>query len=196
MEEFSGKKANSRLYVFSGYMYNRDNRYEYIYRCSRRHYFKCKGCLQQDGEMYTLVTEHDHPPDAALSEKLKMKQEMIKMCKNRYTNNKDIFDTISRRYPTAATSVTYNTMRSSLYREKIKYKPLFPVNFLGLHTKLQTYKPLNSIYKGKATSVKNETALIFSTDILLKELAASTEMYLDGTFSVSCFSNIVLVLFF
>ncbi|XP_020298210.1 uncharacterized protein LOC109862555 isoform X2 [Pseudomyrmex gracilis] len=184
MEEFPGKKTNSRLYVFNGYMYNRDNRYEYIYRCNRRSYFKCKGSLQQDGEMYTLIKEHDHPPDTALSEKLKMKQEMKQMCKNRYTNSKDIFDTVSRRYPVAAASVSYNTMRSPLYREKIKYKPSLPSNFLDLHTKLQTYEPLSSIYKGKATSIKNETALIFSTDILLKELAASTEMYLDGTFSI------------
>lgn len=155
VEEFPGKKTNNRLYVFNGYMYNRDSRYEYIYRCSKRRYFKCKRSLQQDGEMYTLIAEHDHSPDAALSEKLKMNQEMKQMCKNRYTKSKDIFDTVSRRYPVAAASVSYNIMRSPLYREKIKYKPSLPANFLDLRTMLQTYEPLNSICKGKATSIKN-----------------------------------------
>ncbi|KAM0727551.1 hypothetical protein ACS0PU_005800 [Formica fusca] len=184
MEKFSGKKADSYVYVFDGYIYHQDKRYQYIYRCSKRRNFKCQGRLQQEGETYTLMFEHDHPPEITATETLKMKREMKEMCKNENMNNKDIFDRVSRNYPAAAVSLTYNTMRSPLYREKIKRRPSLPISFLSLQTQLETYEPLKYIYKGKATSANDEIALIFSTDGLLKELASSTEMFLDGTFSV------------
>jgi len=117
MEEFPGKKANSRIYVFSGYIYHKDNRYQYIYRCSKRRNFKCQGKFKQEGETYTMIAEHDHPPDVTISEVLKMKKEMKEMCKNKYTSNKKIFDYVSRRYPTAAVSLSYNTVRTPLHRE-------------------------------------------------------------------------------
>lgn len=129
--------------------------------------------------------EHDHPPEVTATETLKMKSEMKKMCENGNMSNKDIFDHVSRNYPAAAVSLTYNTMRSPLYREKIKHRPSLPTNFLSLQTQLDIYEPLKNIYKGKAISVNDEIAFIFSTDVLLKELASSTEMFLDGTFSVS-----------
>ncbi|XP_071643034.1 uncharacterized protein [Temnothorax longispinosus] len=75
-------------------------------------------------------------------------------------------------------------MRSPLYRKKIKYRPSLPRNFLSLQTQLESYEPLKNIYKGKATSLIDEVAFIFSTDELLKELASSIEMFLDGTFCI------------
>lgn len=185
MEEFPGKRANSRIYTFNGYIYHKDIRCQYIYRCSKRRNFKCQGRLEQEGETYILVSVHDHPPDVTSSEVLKMKKEMKEMCKNKYISNKEIFDNVSRRYPEAAVSLSYNTIRTPLHREKIKYRPSLPINLLGLRTKLETYEPLKNIYKGEVTSPHGEIALIFSTDGLLKELASCTEMFLDGTFSVS-----------
>jgi len=131
--------------------------------------------------------EHDHQPDITTAEILKMKKEMKEMCKNAYMNNKEIFDHVSLNNPAAAVSLTYNTMRSPLYREKIKHRPSLPTNFLSLQTQLESYEPLKIIYKGKATSLNDEVAFIFSTDELLKELASSTKMFLDGTFSVSIY---------
>lgn len=185
MEEFPGKKANSRIYLYNGYIYHRDVRCHYIYRCSKRRNFKCQGRLEQEGETHVLISVHDHPPDVTSSDVLKMKKEMKEMCKNKYISNKEIFDNVSRRYPEAAVSLSYNTVRTPLYREKIKYRPSLPTNLLGLRTKLETYEPLKNIYKGEVTSIHGEIALIFSTDELLKELASCTEMFLDGTFSVS-----------
>jgi len=52
---------------------------------------------------------------------------------------------------------------------------------------LLKYEPLKEIYKGNVISTNNEIAIIFSTDVLLIALAASTEIYVDGTFSVSIF---------
>jgi len=50
---------------------------------------------------------------------------------------------------------------------------------------LLKYEPLKEIYKGNVMSTNNEIAIIFN--ILLIALAASTEIYVDGTFSVSIF---------
>ncbi|KYN21657.1 hypothetical protein ALC57_05965, partial [Trachymyrmex cornetzi] len=179
-----GKKANSNLYVFSGYIYHQDKRYQYIYRCSKRRNFKCRGRLEQRGETFIVTAEHDHPPNIRSSEILKMKREIKEMCKNRYINNKEIFDNVSRCYPEAAISLSYNTIRTPLYREKIKHRPPLPRNLLSLQTQLETYEPLKNIYKGHAMSTDGKIALIFSTNELLKQLDSSTEIYLDGTFSV------------
>jgi len=132
-----------------------------------------------------MIAEHNHPPDVTISEVLKMKKEMKEMCKNKYTSNKEIFDYVSRRYPTAAVSLSYNTVRTPLHREKIKYRSSLPTNFINLQTQFETYEPLKTIYKGKAVSINGEIALIFSTDGLLQELASCTEIFLDGTFSVN-----------
>ncbi|KYN30067.1 hypothetical protein ALC57_00477 [Trachymyrmex cornetzi] len=183
MEEFLGKKANSNLYVFSGYIYHQDKRYQYIYRCRKRRNFKCRGRLEQRGKTFIVTAEHDHPPNIRSSEMLKMKREMKEMCKNRYINNKEIFDNVSRRYLEAAISLSYNTIRTPLYREKIKHRPPLPRNLLSLQTQLETYEPLKNIYKGHAMSTDGKIALIFSTNELLKQLDSSTEIYLDGTFS-------------
>lgn len=190
MEEFPGKRTNSRIYVFSGYTYHKDKRCEYIYRCTKRRNFKCRGRLQQEGEIYTLMAEHDHPPKATSSEILKMKKEMKEMCKQRDISSKEIFDRVSRRYPTAATSLTYSTMRTILYREKMKFRPPLPSNFLNLQTQLQSYENLKDIYKDTATATSGEIAFIFSTNELLKQLGSSKEMFLDGTFSVSIYTYI------
>lgn len=60
MEEFPGKRTNSRIYTFNGYIYHKDIRCQYIYRCSKRRNFKCQGRIEQEGGMYILVSVHDH----------------------------------------------------------------------------------------------------------------------------------------
>lgn len=142
MEELPGKKAGTYIYIyiFDGYIYHKDKRNENIYRCSKRRNFKCQGRLQQEGETYILMFEHDHQPDITTAEILKMKKEMKEMCKNAYMNNKEIFDHVSRNNLAAGVSLTYNTMRSPLYREKIKHRPSLPTNFLSLQTQLESYE--------------------------------------------------------
>lgn len=56
---------------------------------------------------------------------------------------------------------------------------------------LLNYESLKDVYKGNVTSTNNEMAIIFSTNVLLDALSVSTEIYVDGTFSVS----IVLLLY-
>jgi len=65
-----------------------------------------------------------------------------------------------------------------------------------LAANLSTYGSLQRFYKGNVTSVDGKKALIFTSDELLQELQKSTELYVDGTFNVSCiFYNTVYYYF-
>lgn len=69
--------------------------------------------------------------------------------------------------------------------------PPIPNSMEKLKDCLLNYESLKDVYKGNVTSTNNEMAIIFSTNVLLDALSVSTEIYVDGTFSVS----IVLLLY-
>lgn len=81
--------------------------------------------------------------------------------------------------------ITYSSMRTILHRARSSFFPLIPDSMEKLKDCLLNYEPLKEFYKGDVVSTNNEIAVIFSTDVLLTALAASTEIYVDGTFSVS-----------
>lgn len=87
--------------------------------------------------------------------------------------------------PLVGSCITYSSMRTILHRIRNSCFPPIPNSMEELKDSLLKYEPVKEIYKGYVISTNNEIAIIFSTDILLVALAASTEIYVDGTFSVS-----------
>jgi len=83
--------------------------------------------------------------------------------------------------------LSYATLKSTLYREKIKLRPSLPNDMETLAANLLTYRPLERFYKGNVTCSDGKRALIFTSNELLQELQKSTELYVDGTFNVSSY---------
>jgi len=90
-------------------------------------------------------------------------------------------------YPETAATLSYTTLKTTLYRERLKLRPSLPKDMETLATNLSTYGPLERFYKGSVTSVDKKKALIFTSDELLQKLQKSTELYVDGTFNVSSY---------
>lgn len=89
------------------------------------------------------------------------------------------------RYPEEAITLSYATVRCTLYRERIKLRPSLPKDMETLAASLSAYVPLKGFYKDSITCNDGKIALIFTTDKLLHVLGKSTELYVDGTFNVS-----------
>lgn len=89
------------------------------------------------------------------------------------------------RDPEAAALMAFKSIRSQLNRERIKSRPKVPQSIAALAAELNHYTPISHIYKGCVTASDEKKALLFSDDKLLNALELSTEIYCDGTFSVS-----------
>ncbi|XP_029670050.1 uncharacterized protein LOC115239591 isoform X2 [Formica exsecta] len=108
---------------------------------------------------------------------------MKDMSKETDLKPKEIFDFVCRSNPLVGSCITYSSMRTILHRIRNSCFPPIPNSMEELKDSLLNYEAVKEIYKGYAISTNNEIAIIFSTDILLVALAASTEIYVDGTFS-------------
>jgi len=75
-------------------------------------------------------------------------------------------------------------MRSFLYREQIRHRPETPQTIVELEVALMNYS-IERFYKDTILSDNGYRAVLFTTDILLNALAAATEIFMNGTFSVS-----------
>jgi len=94
------------------------------------------------------------------------------------------------RYPETVIRLSYATLKSTLYRERIKLRPSLPNNMGTFAANLSTYIPLERFYKGSVTCSDGKKALIFTSNELLQELQKSTEFYVDGTFNVSSYIKV------
>jgi len=110
---------------------------------------------------------------------------MIQMCKKTTATYKEIFDTVSRKNPTVAANISFPAVRSLLVRERIKVRPSLPSTMLHLDSLFKDYESVKLIYKGYVISEDNKYSYIFTSDKLLKILSESSEIFIDGTFSVS-----------
>ncbi|GAB1867329.1 hypothetical protein CAJAP_08408 [Camponotus japonicus] len=108
---------------------------------------------------------------------------MKDMSKETSLRPKEIFDFVCRSNPLVGSHITYSSMRTILHRIRNSCFPPIPNSMAELKDSLLKYEAVKEIYKGHVISTNNEIAIIFSTDILLVALAASTEIYVDGTFS-------------
>ncbi|XP_071581238.1 uncharacterized protein [Temnothorax nylanderi] len=185
MEKVPGKRNGTAIFIYDGHVYHSDKRCNGIYRCSSRRGLNCYGVLvRNQDETYTLKTSHNHPSNETTLQEVEMKQEMLRIFRETIMKPKDIFDMVCRRNPVAAKNISYRTMRSFLYREQIRHRPEIPQTIVGLEVALMNYQPTEHIYKGTVLSDSGYRAVLFTTDTLLNALATSTEIFMDGTFSV------------
>lgn len=87
--------------------------------------------------------------------------------------------------PDAAQYLSFASMRSSMHRERIKNRPSVPVTLASLYDILKHSNIMQNIYIENIITTDGKTAIILSTDYLLQALSSTTEIYVDGTFSVS-----------
>jgi len=182
------------LYVHEGYTYNIDKRCNYIYRCAKRRTVSCTGLLVKVEEKYVLKNKYNHPSEPYVIDIFNLKHEMIRMCKETTATDKEIFDIVSRTNPIVAANISFNSVRSLLLRERIKIRPSLPSNVRDIGNLLQGYEPIKFIYKGCVISEDNKYSYIFTSDKLLKILEESSEIFIDGTFSVSISYYIIFVI--
>lgn len=72
-----------------------------------------------------------------------------------------------------------------MHRERTKSRPSVPDTLTSLYNILQNSDLIQNIYKENITTTDGKTAIILSTNYLLQALSSATEIYVDGTFSVS-----------
>lgn len=81
--------------------------------------------------------------------------------------------------------MSYASLKSTLYRERIKLRPSLPKDMETLAANLSTYALFKKFYKGSVMCSDEKVALILTSDELLQELQKSSELFIDGTFNVS-----------
>lgn len=67
----------------------------------------------------------------------------------------------------------------------MRHRPEIPKTIADLEITLRDYPPIEQFYKGTVLSDNGYRAVLFSTDMLLESLVTATELFMDGTFSVS-----------
>lgn len=72
-----------------------------------------------------------------------------------------------------------------MHRERTKSRPSVPDMLTSLYDILQNSDIMQNIYKENIITTDGKTAIILSTNYLLQALSSATEIYVDGTFSVS-----------
>src|SRR5436190_22980822 len=86
--------------------------------------------------------------------------------------------------PSVGEHLSFPSMRCSMYRERIKHRPPVPETLTSLCDMIENSDIMKNIYQGSVIS-NDKIAIILSTTDLLKDLSSATEIYVDGTFSVS-----------
>lgn len=71
-----------------------------------------------------------------------------------------------------------------MQRERMKSRPPVPDTLASLRDVLENCDIIKNVYKGSVTT-NGKSAIILSTNYLLEALSSATEIYVDGTFSVS-----------
>ncbi|XP_071634796.1 uncharacterized protein [Temnothorax longispinosus] len=184
MQVFPGRKKGTSIYVYDDYVYYWDKRYENVFRCNTRRITKCRGWAILQDNTVNVVTEHNHPRSPFMKEQIEMKQEMLERSSKTHTGLKDIFDSVCRSNPDAAEYLSFTSMRCNMRRERTKSQPRVPDTLASLYDILKNSDIIENIYKENITTSNGKTAIILSTNYLLDALASTTEIYVDGTFSV------------
>lgn len=81
--------------------------------------------------------------------------------------------------------LSFPSMRSSMHRERVKSRPSVPKTLASLRDMLDNSNILKDIYQESVTLSDDNVAIILSNSDLLEGLSSATEIYVDGTFSVS-----------
>lgn len=88
--------------------------------------------------------------------------------------------------------LSYPTIKSALNRTRAAYKPPVPNSFASLSLELEKYEACKDVYKGNVIAEDGSMGLLFSNNDLLNGLNETTELFVDGTFSVT---SVIMSLF-
>jgi len=72
-----------------------------------------------------------------------------------------------------------------MHRERMKSRPSVPDTLASLYDILENSDIMQNVFKEKVITTDGKAAIILSTNYLLQALSSTTEIYVDGTFSVS-----------
>lgn len=98
MHVFPGRKKDTRIYIYDGYLYYLDKRFDNVFRCNSRRITKCPGCIAlQENNNVTLLKEHNHPKLPLLIAQIEMKEKMLRLSRETHIGLKEIFDSVCRR---------------------------------------------------------------------------------------------------
>ncbi|XP_076301818.1 uncharacterized protein LOC143219896 [Lasioglossum baleicum] len=84
----------------------------------------------------------------------------------------------------AAAYCSFTKLRPTLHRQRANFKPTIPQSLEILYDQMKTYQPLEKLKISVVKSLKDEFAVIITTDGLLEGLKNSKEIFVDGTFAV------------
>lgn len=98
MQEVPGKREGSILYLFEGYTYHADKRYEQTFRCSTRRKTPCPAVLRKCKDQFVLEPAHTHKGDPIALKIIVTKQSMLELSRDTQLPPKEIFDTLCRKY--------------------------------------------------------------------------------------------------
>ncbi|KAK8392022.1 hypothetical protein O3P69_017561 [Scylla paramamosain] len=169
VRKIEGQRRGSTVYVFDDQAYVKDRQYnEKLYvRC---HLFKsgCHGRGHINLENSTMMVTKDS--QASYIEQMELKSH--------------VYDERCARAPaSAATSVSFESVRRTLLNERNKYLPPAPASPLEAADFLASNTMFQSFYKGVATYNDN-LALIMYEDGIEDIVMHVEEMAMDATFSV------------
>ncbi|XP_070518816.1 uncharacterized protein [Cardiocondyla obscurior] len=209
MKVISGKKSGTYNYVYDNYLYCLDGRYDNVYRCNSRKSTKCSGCVVVQDNNVKVVKEHNHSKLPFIKEQNKMKKKMLKLARETSMGLKEIFDTVCRSSTDvsifiafyinivilmftiqfssnsgAAQYLSFPSTRCILHRERTKNQPSISHTLTSLYDALESSNIMQNIRKKTIVTADGKTGIIFLTNDLLKALSLTTEIFVDGTFSV------------
>lgn len=98
MEEVEGKQSESKLYLYSGFVFHKDKRYAgKTFRCKEQQTGSCKGqvLLTETGEVVTIA-EHNHGPDYEAAELYCIKSQLVNLSRTSHGSLRDIFNDVCR----------------------------------------------------------------------------------------------------
>lgn len=75
-------------------------------------------------------------------------------------------------------------MQQAMKRLRKKIRPATFTSLVELGPNLLTYEKIGDIYIGPVTSDDGSTALLFSSEKLMRQLDKENEIFIDGTFDV------------
>ncbi|XP_076298000.1 uncharacterized protein LOC143220101 isoform X5 [Lasioglossum baleicum] len=184
MEKIAGKVKGSFVFVHNDYVYNKDHRSENIYRCNTRRTTRCCGAVMvlSDGTI-TLLKSHNHSKLFHTIQREKMKSDMLQLCRETLIPLKKIFDDICRQYPIAASTLSYNSIKAVLFRERQKSYPQVAPNLIAINDCIETHSIMDNITKIVIKDEEGKAAILFTTGTLLNVLDTSHCIYADGIFS-------------
>lgn len=91
------KKKGSLLYVYDDYVYSKDKRSDYIFRCNTRRTSKCRGAISVENDNVQILEMHNHAKSPLIALQHEMREKMLKLSRETYMDFKKIFDSVCRR---------------------------------------------------------------------------------------------------